>query len=222
MLSCDLPSSVIRLLKSTPSLLLMCFLFIASSCPAAPPSDWPQASSARVLVGGCPEIAGTYTLRGESYFSQISSGKQETKRKSSTGSWIPFWHPRAKDGGNKTRMPVENGVSPKSGQFSIVQTASDRFEVRTLGRGGFDMEVSTFDRNLDDFSCVDGTVILKPTHGGGYSDGVGLDMRIEMRINRGYDGAVLYHQRIDTKSRSLFVLTKESVTDYYYAFAKTE
>lgn len=200
-------------------LFLSLLIFADTECKANPPPDWPPSIVSNNSKDQCPDLSGYYNLKGENYFIQQIDSEQNTKRKSGTWTWVPFWHPRA---GNQeaNSLPITGHALENSGHFWVVQSQSTQFEVRKLSRNSEQIESIVFDQKNGDYSCSNGVVTLKQRNGGGYSDGVGVEMKVEMRISRGVDESILYHQRIETKSRSLFIFSKQTVTDDYYWFAR--
>lgn len=192
-----------------------------AACSTMSPSEANSQPSMQLPQNSvCPDIAGVYGTSAETQYVTMSNGKREETRSRSTASWIPNWHPRGVEKDKSVNTVLAREIEPllQKDQFKIVALSPTKFEVRQLGADGNSILVKTFDANAGDFECHRGDIHLRMHSSSGYSDGVGLDMRISMKISIDASQRLLYLQRLETTSRSLFLLRNDSVTEKYYWF----
>ncbi len=191
--------------------MLTCVLLAAENCCAAPPADWPQPSSDQFRDDECPKLAGIYNALADNYLVQLSNDNRNDRRKNTIATWIPRWHPRwnGKDDESVERtLALDIQPNLQKEQFAIVQTSQSQFEVRTLSKAGTLIQARIFDTTLGDYTCNTGVLTVRADQMNGYSDGVGSDTIVQLKIKMTVDGSILYHQRIESKSRSFFYSKK--------------
>lgn len=181
------------------------------------PHAWPQLSDERFDGSACPIIAGLYNYRGERYrVSQEDDGSLNEEHSLNKGGWIFFFHPRKLD---TRKTPVESNATLKQDQVWIAQDSPGRYEIRILNKTGGYLESKVFDKELGDFACSDGHIVLSKDEGvDGSSEGRRVKMQVEVSLTRANDGSILFHQENKTESGSFFFGTKKSITNDYYRF----
>ena len=183
------------------------------------PPGWQIDSEKRVDNSACPVLAGVYGRLGELYVVETKAGRKSVEQ-SSSASLIWTGHPRQRDDAARFQVPLTMEHQKRSDTFWINQPSVLRFEVCWIHRNQPISSCVVFDQRMNDFTCRDGVVLLRPEDSQGYrgSDGVGLSVGAHVRIAKEVNGSIIYHRHIDLKSTSLFVFSTEKTADSFYRF----
>jgi hypothetical protein len=172
-------------------------------------------SPARLAGGECPSLAGRYALRGQARTQIARADGTTTKPEAATIAIIRQWHPT--DGARTKRSLVALDQPVDRESFWIVQDSPERFDVRWPHQDGVHAESLSFDRGNGDFTCMAGVVLLRQGEYSGASEGVTTSFRRRVRIARGPDKSIIYHDSIASRASSL-LWSNEQVVDSFKRF----
>ena len=175
------------------------------------PNAWGAPTSQRIGDSECPSVEGRYDAESGERSRTVERGAPDD---TGPAGWRGlFRHPRISDK-NAVRTEVTFETAVDRHYLEILQPSPDKFQVGRTFIDGKGVVTYYFDRQLGDFNCRDGFIVLKPL----VTEQTGYFSSSASRFTRTQDGALVYYERIENHRREMIVLSSSTQVHYWYLF----
>jgi len=176
------------------------------------PNGWGHVDLQRVENSECPLVEGKYDAERVERVRKVERGAIDDP---GPNAWrMLFRHPRIRDKTVKSESVFQTAV--KSHYLQISQPSPDEFQIHRTFIDGKGIVTYRFDRRLDDFSCRDGFIILKPI----VTDQTGHYSKNTSQFTRTQDGSLVCYERIETDKREMIFLSSSGLAHQWYRFSR--
>jgi hypothetical protein len=174
------------------------------------PDAWGVPTDQRIANSECPLVGGTYDVESGERIRTVERGAVDD---TGPAGWrMLFRHPRVLEKSVKTETAFQNGVGRH--YLEISQPSPDKLRVSRTFIDGKGIVTYHFDRDLGDFDCRDGFILLKPI----VTDQTGYFSKNTSRFTRTKDGPLVYYEKIEGQRTEMIFFSSSALVHHWYRF----